>query len=200
MTADTLVRQKAAIRKAILDQRRTQDARTREGKSRDIVRSLVKSEEFGKARALLIYLSNPEEVATDELMAEAFQAGKRVLVPVVNTPVGELDVSELPGPDVALRSGPFGIREPGTDVLNIVSPDQVDLVVVPGIAFDRRGGRIGYGKGYYDRLLGRLGEQVPRVGLAFEFQVLDSVPQNESDRRVDIVITEKNIMNCSGRN
>ena len=69
---------------------------------------------------------------------------------------------------------------------------------LPGLAFDRRGGRIGYGKGYYDRLLSRLRSQVPRIALAFDFQVLGTVPQDESDVRVDAIVTEKSTMNCPG--
>ena len=178
--------------------RQSQDPAIRAENSRVIVRALLKTEEFQNAQTVLIYLSKDEEVATDELMAEAFAAGKRVLVPVVDPASDELQVSELPGSRVEFQTGSFGVREPATEDKKIVSPDCVDLVVAPGVGFDRRGGRIGYGKGYYDRLLRRLGPTVPRVALAFDFQVLSAVPQNEDDIRMNAIITEKATMDCSG--
>jgi len=117
---------------------------------------------------------------------------------VVAGSLNKLLISELPGPEIDFQLGSFGVREPAEEDFNFVSPDQIDLVVVPGLAFDRRGGRIGYGKGYFDRLLSRLGSQVPRIALAFDFQVLGAVPQDENDIRVDAIITEKSTMNCSG--
>ena len=161
------------------------------------MRALLSHKEFQKADRVLIYLSKDEEVGTDNLLGRALELGKRVCVPVVDQETDELQVSELPGPEIDFRIGAFGVREPTKEGLNFVSSDQVDLVIVPGLAFDRRGGRIGYGKGYYDRLLKRLGSQIPRIALAFEFQVLDTVPQEENDIQVDAIITEKSTMNCS---
>ena len=162
------------------------------------MRTLLSRKEFLKADKILIYLSKEGEVGTNDLLGRAFELGKRVCVPVVDRESDELCISELPGPDTSFRLGAFGVREPAEEDLNFMSPDQIDLVIAPGLAFDRRGGRIGYGKGYYDRLLNRLGSQVPRIALAFDFQVLDAVPQDENDIRVDAIITEKSTMNCSG--
>jgi 5-formyltetrahydrofolate cyclo-ligase len=197
VATETLFQQKATIREEILEKRKSLGSEKQAALSRSIMGTLLNHKEFQKAGKILIYLSKDGEVATDNLLGRAFELRKRVCVPVVDQESGELRVSELPGPDVSFRLGAFGVREPEEDDLNFVSPDQVDLVVVPGLAFDRRGGRIGYGKGYYDRLLSRLG-QVPRIALAFDFQVLDTVPQDENDIRVDAIITEKSTMNCSG--
>ncbi len=160
------------------------------------MRTLLSRKEFQAADKVLIYLSKEGEVDTDNLLDRAFELGKRVCVPVVDREKDELRVSELPGPEIDFRLGAFGVREPAEEDLNFVPSDQIDLVVVPGLAFDRRGGRIGYGKGYYDRLLSRLDSRVPRIALAFDFQILDTVPQNESDIQVDIIITEKSTMDC----
>ncbi len=198
MATETLFQRKATIRKEILEKRKSQDPQSRAAQSRSIIRTLLKHKEFRKADKILIYLSRDGEVVTDELLGQAFELGKRVCVPVVDRDSDELHVSQLPGPEISFRLGAFGIREPEEADLNIVPPDQIDLVVTPGLAFDRHGGRIGYGKGYYDRLLSRLGSQVPRIALAFDYQVLDNVPQDENDIRVDAIITEKSTMNCSG--
>ena len=198
VASETLFQQKAAIRKEILEKRKSQNPDTRDARSRDIVRALLQCEDFQKAKSILIYLSKDEEVRTDDLLQRAFESEKRVCVPVVDPEEDQLQISELPGPDTRFQLGPFGVREPVTKDRHFVPPDQIDLVVAPGVAFDRRGGRIGYGKGYYDRLLRRLGPRVPRVALAFDFQVLDAVPQSGSDIQIDTIITETNTMNCSG--
>lgn len=198
VASETLFQQKAAIRKEILEKRKSQNPDTRDAHSRDIISALWQCEDFQKAGSILIYLSKDEEVRTDDLLQRAFASGKRVFVPVVNPESDELEISELPGPDTKFQSGPFGVREPVDKDRHRVSPDQIDLVVAPGVAFDRRGGRIGYGKGYYDRLLRRLGSHVSRVALAFGFQVLEAVPQGGSDIRIDTIITENTTVNCSG--
>ena len=194
----TLFQQKAAIRKEILERRESQDPKIRAAQSRSITKTLLSHKAFQKADKILIYLSKDGEVGTDNLLGHAFELGKRVCVPVVGRENEELRISELPGPEISFRLGAFGVREPAEEDLNFVPPDQIDPVVAPGLAFDRRGGRIGYGKGYYDRLLSRLDSHVPRIALAFDFQVLDDVPQDENDIRVDAIITEKSVMNCSG--
>lgn len=197
VATETLFEQKATIRKEILKKRKTQDPEARIAHSQTIVQALMARDEYRSARTILIYLSKDDEVGTDELLSRSFELGKRVLVPIVSQQTGDLNLSELAGPDIEFQAGSFGVREPVGKDLNLVPPEQVDLVVVPGVVFDRRGGRIGYGKGYYDRLLSRLGSQARRVALAFDFQVLDTVPQNNSDIRVDTIITEKTIMSCS---
>ena len=198
VATESLFQQKTTIRKEILEKRKSQDPQVSAAQSRSITGTLIGRKEFQTANRILIYLSKDGEVGTDHLLGRAFELGKRVCVPVVDRGNDELRISELPGPEIDFRLGAFGVREPAEGDLNFVTPDKIDLVVVPGLAFDRRGGRIGYGKGYYDRLLSRLSSQVPRIALAFEFQVLDTVPQDENDIQVDTIITEKNTMSCSG--
>ena len=198
MATEALFQQKATIRKEILEKRESQDPKGRAVQSRSIMKTLLSLKEFQSADKILIYLSKEGEVGTHDLLGRAFELGKQVCIPVVDRESNELRISELPGPDVRFRLGAFGVREPAEEDLNFVSPDQMDLVIAPGLAFDRRGGRVGYGKGYYDRLLSRVGSQIPRIALAFDYQVLDAVPQDENDIRVDAIITEKRTMSCSG--
>ena len=197
MATEALFRQKATIRKEILDKRESQSPAIRSALSHSIVRTLLSRGEFHQAGRILIYLSRDGEVVTDGLMGRAFELRKRVCVPVVDHKQKELLISELSGPEISFRLGAFGIREPKEGDCNLVPADTIDLVVVPGLAFDPQGGRIGYGKGYYDRLLKHLKPHIPRIALAFDFQIYDAVPQDESDAPVNLIITEKSTMNCS---
>jgi len=95
-----------------------------------------------------------------------------------------------------LSTGSYGILEPREELLGLKSTADVELCLVPGVAFDQIGNRIGYGGGYYDRLLDSINGRT--VGLAYSFQVLDEIPSEPHDKRVDIVVTEKGIIDCKG--
>ena len=95
--------------------------------------------------------------------------------------------------DADLTPGPWGIREPDPRRCPPVRPGDVDLVLVPGVAFDAGGGRLGYGGGYYDRLLGTCAEATTLVAAAFEVQMVERVPMGPGDRRVDLVVTERGV-------
>ncbi|CAI2717799.1 5-formyltetrahydrofolate cyclo-ligase [Nitrospina watsonii] len=187
---------KAAIRKQVLDRRQTLDPETLKEKSGCIARKVLTLQAFHRAATVLVYLSIPGEVDTDALVTAALDAGKTVCVPVIDAATGELNVSHLPGWDIGFKRGPFGIREPEDRFLKWLPVEQVDLVLMPGLAYDEQGGRIGYGKGYFDRLLDRLSGSARRVGLAFDFQIYDTLPQDPSDRRVHQIITETKIIDC----
>jgi len=165
-------------------------------KSREITQKLVRLAEFQACRNILFYLSLPREVQTDEMIQEALDLGKKVYVPLVDANRQRLNISEIPGLDIEFEEKQFGIREPGLSHLKIVSPRVLDFVLVPGVAFDPKGGRIGHGAGYYDRFLKEVSGHVVRVGVAFDFQALDSVPQTEFDIPVQKILTEKKSIIC----
>ncbi len=96
-------------------------------------------------------------------------------------------------PETELVAGVWGIREPDPARCAPMATDEPDLVLVPGVAFDIRGGRIGYGAAYYDRLLGRCPPGTPLVAAAFEVQIVDAVPMEPHDRRVDRIVTEQHV-------
>ena len=126
------------------------------------------------------------------MMWKILRDGKRLAVPVAR-PGGRMVAAQIRNPDRDLRrSGLLGIPVPGHP-LRRISPDRLDLVVVPGLAFDPSGYRLGRGKGYFDRYLCRIPRRVPRVGLAFQFQVVPQVPVDPHDQSVNVVITEKRI-------
>ncbi len=171
--------------------------------SQEIARRLFASAYFLSSRTIHFYLAMTSEVQTDLMVAESLRRGKRVVVPVVQEKSERLTLSEWVSPQQCQR-GPLGVLQPPPALQKVVLPEAVDLWIVPGIAFDLQGHRLGWGKGYYDRLLaGVRGRALdPRgaapqvVGLAFDFQVIDGVPCEETDCGVDEIITEKRTIVC----
>ncbi len=140
--------------------------------------------ELRSAGTVLLYAALPDEADPDHVRAVLFEAGARVLLPRV---VGEELHLAQTHPDRALTIGAFGIREPDGPP---IEPDQVDLAVLPGVAFDHAGGRLGQGGGFYDRLLPRLRPDAVLVGFGFACQLVPRVPQDPHDQRVDVVVTD----------
>ena len=118
---------------------------------------------------------------------------KKVVVPISNKKDCSLTLSELKDWD-DLEASSYGILEPKKEKIKEISIDEIDLIIVPGVAFDKFGNRLGHGKGYYDRLLKNANTTI--IGLAFEFQTIEKIPTDEHDKPVDIIITEDRIMKC----
>jgi 5-formyltetrahydrofolate cyclo-ligase len=132
------------------------------------------------------------EVRTDAIIEQCWQENKRVCVPAYRAETNHYDFVTLDR-DAPMVVGPARILEP--EAKQWIPADEVDLALVPGVAFDSLGGRLGHGGGHYDRILGRVRSGTPfTAGLAFEFQVYDRVPTNESDVRMDVVVTEKRVI------
>ncbi len=191
---------KEEIRKMALQRRNEEPLSEREKKSQKIKERLFSLLEFQKAETILFYLNKEEEVKTMEAIREARKMGKRVAVPFLNK--REIIPSILED-EKKLVKGKFGILEPSNVILRhdrgiclpLIKVEDIDMVIVPGAAFDREGNRIGFGAGYYDRFLRRLSSEVPKIGLAFSFQILnDELPHTENDISVDKVITEEEII------
>ena len=145
---------------------------------------------FQSAKRVWFYVALPAEVDTIPMMHETLKAGKKVFVPMTDLENKELslfEIKDLPG---ELHPGVLGILEPNPDKTRRVSFEEVDCVIVPGLAFDKAGNRIGRGAGFYDRSLARLGSKVPRIGLAFSFQVFQEIPHERHDQKVDLVLTD----------
>lgn len=154
-----------------------------------IYSKLVKSDEYKRANCIFIYVSYKNEVETHNIITTALEDGKIVCVPkIISLKEGMKAVKILGFND--LKVSKYGILEPALFVDNIIKPEQIDLVYLPGVAFDLKGGRIGYGGGFYDRFLSNLSKNTPRVALAYSFQIFDQVPMDEFDEHIDEVITE----------
>lgn len=156
----------------------------------DIIKAkLFKEEEFKKAKVVMFYVSLKDEVNTLTMVDEALEAGKRVCVPVIIKEEKRLIAGEIRSRQDDLEKQHFGIYQPKAGKVKEVALDDIDLVVVPGIAFDRKNVRLGRGHGYYDRFLSGLPKETKAIGLAFDFQVVDHLPQDSHDIPVWKTIT-----------
>lgn len=154
--------------------------------SKSIFDKLKETDEFKKAKSVMFYLSKPGEVITTEFLKEV---DKDIIVPVVEG--DDIIPAYLLNQD--FEKGMFGINEPKNKLFT--KKENIDLVIVPGIAFDEKGNRIGYGKGYYDKFLKDL--NVPKIALAYDFQIIDKVDAQKHDIPMDKIITEKRVIKCS---
>ncbi|HET8759713.1 MAG TPA: 5-formyltetrahydrofolate cyclo-ligase [Nitrospiria bacterium] len=181
------------LRRAAVDRRNALAPASREARSRAITERFWDLPEVAGARTLFVSLSVGSEVSTRALVAEARRRGLRVAVPVTLTAEQRLLPCDLPADD-RLAAGPFGILEPGPDARVPVAVDRLDLAVVPGAAFDPQGNRLGWGAGYYDRLLADLRPGVPIVALAFECQLVSVIPVEPHDIPVAVIVTEQRVI------
>ncbi|MCX7804629.1 MAG: 5-formyltetrahydrofolate cyclo-ligase [Planctomycetota bacterium] len=151
--------------------------------------------EFAAARIVLLYHSMRGEIETSVLITRALRDGKRVALPRTDRASGTMRAVEIRNPAADLFRGSCGAMEPH-DGLPEVAPGEIDLAVVPGRAFDIHGRRLGRGAGYYDRYMSSPGFRAIRVALAFDCQVLDSIPALPHDLPVDIIVTESRVIEC----
>ncbi|NLP38020.1 MAG: 5-formyltetrahydrofolate cyclo-ligase [Firmicutes bacterium] len=152
--------------------------------------------QYRSAQTVMYFLHFGKEVMTQKMVLESFAHGKRVVAPKTVKEGRQLLLAEITNLEEDLTPGPWNIPEPKVDILPQVDPQEIDFVVAPGLAFDEKGNRLGYGAGYYDRFFPRLRPGVPLVAVAFELQILDNIPVEPWDKQVDMVITEKRVIRC----
>ena len=149
---------------------------------------------YRTAKNILFYVSYDKEVDTHEMIKESLLNGKTVLVPKTNTQKKTICVSKLLSWN-DLSPCAYSILEPREDCIREVPVSSVELLIVPGVVFDLCGNRIGHGMGYYDRLLKNT-PQTHTLGLAFECQIIESIPAEEHDEKVEMILTEDRIIRC----
>jgi 5-formyltetrahydrofolate cyclo-ligase len=179
---------KLAARQAMMAARDALPVAARLAASAAITARIAALPSFIAARTVLLTLPFRSEWDTLPLVEQALAAGKTVAAPRVNRATRMLDLHSLSDSARALVPGAFGIPEPAATA-DRVAPESVEWVLVPGVAFDRTGRRLGYGGGYYDRLLPLLGHAT-RVAGAFDLQLVDRVPWAPHDVCVDVIVTE----------
>lgn len=182
---------KIELRKKILSIRNNMSQEDAINKSGLIINKLMDMDEYKNSNTVFIYMSFKNEVATAELIEKMLSENKRVVIPYTDTKNTILIPSELKNMEEDLKLSPFGYYEPVYERIRIVEPEEFDLILVPGVVFDRKLNRIGFGKGYYDRILCRKRMGVRAIALAYEFQVLEEIPAEPHDIKMDMIITEK---------
>lgn len=190
---------KNRIRRTAHDRRNAQPEKDQ--LSRRIVAAFMALPEYAHADTVMFYIDVRSEVRTRHDLEMALQTSKTIVVPWCNDD-GELELFRLASMD-ELEIGMYRILEPRQELRKVpekqVSVESLDLIMVPGVAFDARGARMGHGKGYYDKLLQHARPDTPLVALAFECQLFDNIPVAEHDVFMDRIITEDRVIEGQGR-
>jgi len=184
---------KTEIRKTLLKRRRGLSASKKKQYELQMLNSLWTWDVFKEACIIHIFLSKADEPETSQIIELAWKSGKQIGVPCVLPDTLELFHSQLNSFE-DLRPGALSVLEPSPEQRTALTPESFDLVIVPGVAFDRQGGRLGYGKGYYDRFLDQ--SLAFRLALAFDFQILETVPTKTHDVPMDGILTENGFYFC----
>jgi 5-formyltetrahydrofolate cyclo-ligase len=188
---------KAELRRRILHLRDSLTPLERKTCSAAIAVRLMALPEWNQAKGVFLYVSFRSEVETQYIIQAALGRGKVVAVPYTDYERGVIVPSVLKDLKYDLAPRRFGLREPKDTSLRPLSPEDIDIIVVPGCVFDNRGGRIGYGMGFYDRFLPDLPGSSLKVALAYEIQITPLVPLDEHDCLMDMIVTEKRIIAVS---
>jgi len=160
-------------------------------KSTSAVRIFLASDYYKNSNQLMLYMPLGNEVDTTEILNTSFRDGKKVVLPVTDKTSGEITPFYV-SQDTKLIKGAFSVIEPaGTKIADMT---KTDVILVPGIAFDKTGNRVGFGKGCYDRFL----KQSPAtlIGFCYKFQVCEAIPAEEHDVKMNNIITEEGIISC----
>jgi 5-formyltetrahydrofolate cyclo-ligase len=187
-------KQKAELRSRLRAVRSAIPAEERLVLGRSVQDRLIATTAFQEAATVLLFYSFGSEIPTAGIIQRSLDGGKRVFLPLLES--GAMLAAELkPGDSLAATT--YGPKEPSNRVA--VDPAQVGLVVAPGLGFDPLGYRLGYGGGHYDRYLATLPAARPRVGIAFHQQVMDELPREPADERLDLIVTDLEVIVCPPR-
>ncbi len=192
---------KQKIRSKMLLRLKRQEEKDRNRKSRIIKNKLFRMTVFKKAKTVMFYIAFGGEVKTEEMIRRAKKIGKIVCVPALS-PSASLGINSIEGQvmkkdrismrpvlmagHAELVKGPYGVMQPV--IQKVVNLQSLDMVIVPGLAFDKKGNRLGRGKGYYDRFIKEIPRNANTIGLAYDFQILPSVPTTKDDINVKKVL------------
>jgi 5-formyltetrahydrofolate cyclo-ligase len=195
----TIYDDKKALRRKILNERKNIDIIKKEEMDNKILDKFYDSEYYRKSKRIFVYISYDSEINTKGIISKALADNKEVYVPRTEFKTRIMDAVEITSLDNLIESD-FGILEPSINEPHI-DPNELDLIVVPGVAFDRQGGRMGYGAGFYDRYFEKISKdnikKIIKLALAYGFQTLEKVPMNDKDIPVSCIITENEVISCN---
>lgn len=186
------------LRTSILQTRNQQSPDEILKKSQLISDRLLDLEPMKSGSMVFIYISFRSEVETMSLLRRLLAAGKDVCVPITRVAEKRLDAVRITNPDTELEPGYCNIPEPREEICKkqLVHPTEIDTIILPGSVFDERGGRFGYGGGFYDRFVSAV-PAARRIGLAFELQMVQEAPLQDHDELLDYVVTEKRVIHSA---
>ena len=188
---------KRAIRQRIIADREQLPANLRMQFSSGIAQRILQMPVYQAARTVLGYMSFGAEFVSDSLMQQVLADGKQLLLPKVNLDRNELDLYRVTDLQHDLAPGLWGIREPLREqCVRVDTLEEVDFALLPGVAFGRDGARLGYGGGFYDKLLAHLTHRPALVAAAYTMQIVAGIPQEDTDRKVEWLVTESETIEC----
>ena len=190
--SDKLQTEKKKMRAAILALREAMPPAARSAASRAIIDIVRGQPQYAEATVVLTYMGFGSEIETQSFFERIIADGKVVVLPRVDRASQTLMLHAARSTS-DLLTGKWGIREPGADAPQ-VSINEVDFLLMPGVEFDRFGNRLGYGRGYYDKLLVIADPALTRVAAAFSCQIVEAVPVGPTDQRIDCIVTENEII------
>jgi len=188
---------KSGIRKQLLALREQLPVDVRAAHSAAITRRLLQLPEYRQAGTILGYMNFGAEFASELWIRQVLEDGKKLALPRVNHHTSQLDLYRVEDMENQLEPGLWGIREPVVERCErLTTLNEVEFVLLPGVAFTRDGARLGYGRGFYDKLLARMTIQPALVAAAFELQIVEQIPQESTDVKVEWIITEQESIAC----
>lgn len=189
---------KQAIRQRIIAARQQMAEQERARLGRDIAARIAGLEAYRTAGTVLAYMNFGAEFAAEVLVQQALCEGKHVLLPKVNRATNELDVYRVADLQHDVAPGLWDIREPLAERCTRVNAlEAVDFILLPGVAFGRDGARLGYGGGFYDKLLARVTHKPALAAGAYAMQIVEGIPQEATDRKVEWLVTENETIDCA---
>lgn len=191
---DEIFEKKQEIRQGITNRLEAFSKEERAERTRGIENRIFEFANFLEAKVVLLYMASKNEVRTEGIFQRCFDYNKIVVLPAFETSRYKIKLYKIDNPALDLIIGPRQIPEPNPERCKVVPLDCLDIALIPAVALDEKGGRIGSGEGYYDRFIPKLPITTRKVALAFEEQILPQVPMESHDKHVDIIITEKRII------
>lgn len=187
---------KRTLRQSIIAGRAALPEELHQRLSRKIAARLLQMEIYRSARTVLGYMHFGAEFVSEPWLRQALHDGKALLLPRVNAAARELELYRVTDLATQLAPGAYGIREPVPERCVAAVPEDADFILLPGVAFGRNGARLGYGGGYYDKLLARLPHRPALVAAAFAMQLAEDIPMQVTDRKIDWLVTENETIDC----
>lgn len=186
-----MIQDKNIIRNEILAQRSALEHCFIKDTEEITLKKLVQLEVYQKANTVMLYMDFRNEVPTGKLISDVIASGKRLVLPLTDKDFDIIPyeiISRNGSIADSLSISPLGISEPNPVFCTVIDPSVIDLVIIPGVAFDNSGNRLGYGKGCYDKFLPLLRKDAFKLGLAYDFQVIECIPTAPTDIKMDSIL------------